>query len=277
MKQAIWVFVALCVAVPAFAQGLYTQSKVEGGAMGERTSEMFAMPKKFKTVDQQNSAGAGARATPGTTMIVRLDKEVLWTIDPAKRTYSEMTFAELEGMMKKAGGKLDAAMEKMEKEMANMPEAQRKMVRQMMGGNMPGTSGAAAVPVRVVNAGERKTISGFACTKYVAKRGDEVIMTTWTTRDVRGFDEMRKDWEDFSRRWASMMPRFGNEMAEAYKQIEGFPIQTVMTMMNNTVTTTVTKAEGRSTPASEFEIPAGYVKVKSEMEGAMEKMESEDN
>lgn len=275
MKQATWVFVALCVAVSAFAQGFYTQSRMEGGVMGERTSEMFAMPKKFKTVEQQNSAGAGATAK-GTVMIIRLDKEVLWTLDPTKRTYSETTFAELEGTMKKVGGKMDAAMEKMEKEMANMSEEQRKMVKQMMGNQMPGTQ-ADTAPVRVVNAGERKTISGFACTKYVAKQGDDVIMTAWTTRDVRGFDEMRKDWEEFSRRWASMMPRFGKEMAESYRQIEGFPIQTVMTMMNNTVTTTVTRVERRSTPASEFEIPAGYTKVKSELDDTMEKMDTKDN
>lgn len=274
MKQITWVFVALCVAVSAFAQGFYTQSKMEGGMMGERTSEMFAMPKKLKTVEQLSSAGAGAAATQGTIMIIRLDKEVMWTLDPAKKTYSEMTFAGIDGMTNKAGGKMDAATEKMERELASMPEEQRKMVRQMMGNKMPGSQ-TDAVPVQVVNAGERKTISGFACTKYLAKRGDEVILTAWTTRDVRGFTEMRKDWEEFSRRRAAMMPRFGKEMAEAFSQIEGFPIQTVATMMNNTVTTTVTKVERRSTPASEFEIPAGYTKVKSELDDAMEKMDND--
>lgn len=268
MRKGLLCCTMLFIAASAVAQGLYTMSKMEGGMMGGRTSESYLMPKKFKVVEHHT-----ADAAASSIMIIRLDKEVVWTIDPLKRTYSEMTFGEIEGMMKKASGKMDAAMEKMKKEMAGMSDEQRKMVEQMMGNKMPGMQ-ANSTPVRVENTGERKTISGFSCTKYVAKQGDNTIMTLWTTRDVRGFDELRKDWEEFSRRWAAMMPRFGKEMAETYKQIEGFPIQTDL---GHGVTTTVTKVERRATPASEFEIPSGYTKVESEMKKGMKEMDEENN
>lgn len=276
MKRTALVFIVLCMVTSTFAQGLYTQSRTEGGAMGERTSEMFVMPKKFKTVEQRNSAAAGAATRQSTIMIIRLDKEVIWQVNPEKRTYSEMTFAQIEAMMSKVGGKMDAAMAQRQELMRNMTEEQRRMMEQAMGSRMPGSSTQDSAPVQVSNTGERKTISGFACTKYTARQGENTFLTMWVSRDVRGFDEMREDWKAVSRRMAAMMPRFGKEMADAYKNIDGFPIQTVMTMMDNTVTTTVTRVERRSTPAGEFEIPSGYTKTKSEMEDAMEKMDEDE-
>ena len=66
----------------------------------------------------------------------------------------------------------------------------------------------------------------------------------------------------------------GPGMAEAYKNSDGFPIQTEM---GHGMMTTVTKIERRSAPASEFEIPSGYTKVCGEMEDAMDKMDKEDD
>ncbi|MEK7249033.1 MAG: DUF4412 domain-containing protein [Bacteroidota bacterium] len=264
MKRTALVGLALCVAASAFAQGLYWQSRTEG-TVGERVSEMYAMPRKMKVVQQ------GDREHPIT--IIRLDREVLWQLNPEKKTYSEMTFAQMEAMMSKAGGKMDAAKAKMQEQMKNMPEEQRKMMEKMMGERMPGMSGTTDAAVEVRNTGERKTISGFACTKYTVAQGENTIMTLWVTRDVRGFNELREDWKALSRRMAAMTARFGKEMADAYKNIDGFPIQTEM---GHGVITTVTRVERRSTPASEFEIPAGYAKVRSEMDDAMEKMEKEE-
>ena len=61
-------------------------------------------------------------------------------------------------------------------------------------------------------------------------------------------------------------PRAG----DAFKKIDGFPIQTEM---SQGITNTVTKVEKRTASASEFEVPAGYKKVKSKM---MEGMDNTD-
>jgi hypothetical protein len=270
MKKGVVVILAICTVASAFAQGLYWQSRTEG-TVGEHMTDMYAVPKKMKIVQHgQPSASGRAAEQADKITIIRLDKQIVWHLDPAKRTYSEMTFAQIEATIQKAGGKMDAAMEKMKREMANMSPEERRMVEQMMGNKMPGAQDAA--PVRVENTGDRKTISGFACTKYVVRSGSDQVMTLWVTRDVRGFDEMRNDWKAFSERMAAMTARFGKEMADAYKSIDGFPIQTEM---GQGVVTTVTRVERRSTPAPEFEIPSGYTKVRSELEDAMQEMERE--
>lgn len=262
MKRFVVAASLLCIAATAFAQGLYYEAKIEG-AGSDRGQQMYMAPKKMKTVDV-NTQG-------NSVMIVRLDKEVMWQLNPAKKTYSEITFAQLEQMVGKMGAKMDAAMAKMQKELEGLPPDQRKMVEEMMKGKMPGMGGGDA-PVTVRNTGDRQTISGFPCVKYVAMRGDEQLMTLWTTRSVQGFEEFAKDWKEFGKRMAALAPRFGKEMADAYKDIEGMPIKT----QAGGITTTVTKIERRSVPASEFEIPAGYTKTRSDFDEAMDQMEREE-
>lgn len=252
---------ALILTVQAFSQGLYWQSKTTG-TVGERTSETWAIAKKMRITQSGRDQ---------TITIMRLDKEVIWQLNPAKKTYSEMTFAQIENVASKAGGKMDAAMAKMQEQMKNMSEEERKMMEKMMGGRMPAAGAQNSAAVQVKNTGEHKTISGFSTTKYTVQQGDQTTMTLWVTKDIKGFEEMRDDWHSFSKRMAAMAPQ-GRGMADAYKNIDGFPVQTEM----GGIITTVTKVERRSAPASEFEIPSGYKKVRGEMEDAMETMDSED-
>jgi len=236
------------LAAGAVAQGLYWESVMTGGPIGERTEQMWAVPKKMKGVTKEN----------GETFIVRLDKELFITIDPKEKTYTEMTFAEMEAMMKKAGSQMD----EMQKKLAEMPEEQRKMMEQMMGDKMGGMKASKDAKVDVKNTGDKKTISGFSCTKFVATQDGKDVMTLWVTKDVSGFDAMRKDWEEFSKRMMALNPMGGKGLGEAFKKIDGFPIQTEM---GHGMTSTVTKIEKKTAPASEFEVPAGYKKVKSQM------------
>lgn len=267
MKRTAFLLTSLCIAASALAQGLYWQTKTEG-SVAEGTTENYAIPKMFKTV----STGG---ANDGTVMILRLDKKVFWSIDAKKKTYSEVTFDEMEAILQKAGGKMDAAMEKMKKEMEGMPKEQREMMMKMMGGNMPGADADAAIDVK--RTAEKKRISGYDCAKYVVRRGGSEFMSLWVTKDVRGFDNMMADWKEFAKRMSAMSARFGKGITDAYKDIDGFPMQTTMTMMNTTVTNTVTKIEQRAISAKEFEVPAGYTKVKSDLEDAMKKMESDED
>ncbi len=254
---------ALTLAGSAWGQGLYWQSKTTG-TVGEYMSETWAVPKKMKIVQLGKYP---------TISIVRLDKEVMWQLNAAKKTYSEMTFAQMENVARKAGGKMDAATAKMQEQMKNMSEEEKKMMEKMMGGKMPGAAGQKAAAVEVTNTGERKTINGFATTKYTVQQGDQSVMTLWVTKDIKGFEELRKDWQSFSRRMAAMAPQ-GRGMADAYKNIDGFPVQTEM---GQGIVTTVTKVERRSAPAGEFEIPSGYTKVRGELEDAMDKMDKDED
>jgi len=253
------VLFAIGLAGTAFAQGLYWESTMSGGPIGERNEQMWAVPKKLKGVTKET----------GESFIVRLDKEVFITIDPKEKTYSEMTFAEMEAMMKKVGGKMDSKMAEMQKQLAGMPEEQRKMVEKMMGDKMGGRGSAQDAAIDVKKTGDKKSISGFSCTKVVITEDDKDVMTMWVTKDVSGFDAMRKDWEEFSKRMMAMNPMGGKGLGEAFKKVDGFPIQTEM---GHGITSTVTKVEKKTAPASEFEVPSGYKKVKPKMMEEMDKL-----
>ena len=245
----------LSIAAVALGQGLYWESTTSGGPLGDavRGSKSYAMPKMFK------------HEAEGNTTIVRLDKQLMYTVDPKQKTYSEITFAELESFMQKAGSKTDAKMEELQKKMKGMPEEQRKMMEKMLGGQMGAMMQGGEVSV--TNTGEKKTISGFACMKYVAKQGDKEFLTAWATNDVKDFAGWRKDWEEVNKRLMAGNKTFGKGMVDAMQKIEGFPVE--MTIVG--VKTTVVKVEKKTVAASEFEVPAGYKKVKSKMMEDLEK------
>ncbi|MEW6511279.1 MAG: DUF4412 domain-containing protein [Bacteroidota bacterium] len=257
MRRTIAVGAASLLAVSLFAQGMYTESTTSGGPMGDRTiqSKSYMMPRMFR-----HESG------DGKVMIVRLDKELVYWVDPADKTYSESTFKEIEESMKKAGAQMDKRMAEMEEKMKDMPPEQRAMMEKMMGGMMGGKSKDAKV--EVTGPGEKKSIGGYNCAKYTVSSDGKEMMTLWVSKDVRGFESLKKDWEEYSRRMAQLTPGVGKAMAEAFKKLDGYPIQTEMMG----VTTVVTKVEKHTTPPSQFEVPAGYTKTDS----PLKKMEKKD-
>lgn len=261
MKQRIaWKAVGLCIAVSmvgtAYGQGVYWEAHRSGGRSGDKTvtEKMYYMPKKFKSESSDD----------GGMVIFRLDKEVMYIVNTKEKTYSEMTFAEMENAMKTMGSKMDATMAKMQKEMEGMPEAQRKMVEKMMKGKIPGKT-AEGAEIEVTRTGEKKTISGYSCTKYVLGEKGKDLLTLWVTKDVKDFEGMRKDFEQFRKRLMAMNPMMAKGLAAKINEVDGFPIETDM---GGRMKQVVTKIERKATPSGDFEVPMGFKKVKSPMLGA---------
>ncbi len=249
-KRMVAVVAALFVAVIAFGQGVYWESATSGGALGDRviSSLSYYMPHKFKstTLDMGNAT------------IVRLDKKMIYQIDTNEKTYSEMTFDEWEAEMKKMGQKMDAQMDELQKKMENMPEEQRKMMEQMTGSQMAGKKNKDA-KIDVTKTGESKQIAGMGCTKYsVTKDGKEAI-ALWATKDLKGYEAMRKDMEEFGARMMASDFQGMKGLAEAIKKVDGFPMETDM---QGGVKIEVTKVQRKDIAANEFDVPSGFTKVK---------------
>ena len=242
---------------PLSAQGTYWESTTTGMG-GEHVSQMYYLSKMFKSVTTDEDGGR--------VVIVRLDKEKIYTLSPKEKTYSEMTFNELEATMKKMGSEMDSHMAEMNEQLASMPPEQRKMVEEMMKKQMNRGGGD---EVKVEKTGDSKTISGYSCTKFLVKQDDKEMATIWTTKDLKAFESMRGDFQEFSKRMMSMNP-MTKGMGEGMQKVEGFPIETDGARGFKQV---VTKVEKRSIAASEFEIPADYKKVKSELQEHNEKEE----
>ncbi len=250
MKLFIVIAMMACSSSSAYTQGLYWLSTTDAGG-NKNSEENFAVPKKFKMV----RTGESNRSS---VMIFRLDRDLLWMLSPEEKSYSEMTFDDIEKMAVKTAAK----METLKEQMKGMPEEQRKMMEKMMGGNDQ--------PVEVKKTAEIKTIAGYKCAKFLVHRGNEEVMSLWVTEELKEFKPLMADWKNFSERMSAISAQFAKGMADVYKNINGFPMETTMWILEQTITTTVTKVEKRPISPAEFEIPPGYTKVKNQLEKEME-------
>ena len=240
------------LATVAFGQGMTWDSNIVSNGH-EMVTHTYYVPKKLKTVNDQN----------GDFHIIRIDQDKVYTVHTKEKTYSVMTFAEIEQM----GKQMNAQMEQLQKQMKDMPEEQRKMMEKMLGGKAPGAQ--KEPKIEVIKTGEQKSINGFACNRYsVISDGKEEI-SLWVTPDVKGFAAMKQDFMEQGKRMAAMTPGGFKGIVEAMQKVDGFPIETEMgTMMK----TTVTKVEMKTVASSEFEVPAGFTKVENKKFEGKEKM-----
>lgn len=251
MPRGTFVLVlSLFMVVGSYAQGVYWESTTTGSTKSDEAmmSQFYYMPRMLKIVETGDDM----------VVILRLDKELMIVMNTKEKTYWEMTFAEMEEMMKGAGMQMDAAMKEMQKQLAGLSEEQREMMKKMMGSRQT----MEPAKVEVSKTGERKTISGFDCTKYVLLRSGDEVGVVWATLDVKGFEVMRRDMEEFGKRMDAMGAQESKGVEEAIYGIKGFPILTEMADGEKTV---VSKVDSRSTPASEFEVKAGFKKEESPM------------
>lgn len=237
--------VALCLPALAFSQGLSWETATSISMAGDHqlNTKSYYLPRMFK---QGSDEGA---------VVYRLDKKMMYVIDYTEREYSEITFAELETYIKNANAETKRQIDELKKQLATMPEEQRKAMEQLMGAQM--TAADEGMKVDVTKTSETRSISGYTCTKYVLKRGGEEAATIWTTKDVPGFAAMQEDFREFSRQMASQMSFNGWQMSEAMAQVDGFPVETNIVGM----TATVSKVAKAAIAEKEFGVPAGFKKV----------------
>jgi hypothetical protein len=93
----------------------------------------------------------------GKIMIMEYDKKLVYRLDPAAKTYSQMDMNEMAGS----------------KKMANMPAEQRKMMESMM------------QSMQITPTEETKVINGYKCKKYMVSF---MMMNGeyWLSKDVKG-------------------------------------------------------------------------------------------
>jgi hypothetical protein len=166
----------------------------------------------------------------GMEVIIRLDAKKMFIIDNKKKTYSEMTFDEMEKRTAGAGKE-------------NPPPEAAAQMKPMMGSG----------EVTVTPLGPGETIAGYATEKYHATMGAEMEVDLWMApalaMPAAFYDAMK-----------SLMP--ADPMFDEYKKIGGMQLKSVSTMKvgGHPITTSmvVTSVDKAPIPAATFDVPAGY-------------------
>lgn len=235
-NRSITLLILCLCPVMLVAQGLYWEQSVSMKMMGEGQeirTKGYLLPMKLKSIGDD-----------GNGVIIRADKEMIYMINDGDKTYSEMTFKEFEAQM----SQLSEQMNKMQEEMKDMPAEQRRMLEGIMGGMKEYT---------IKKTGEKKKVIGYGCEKVLLLEDGKEIGEFWITKDVGSMKQFAKNWENLMEKMVrSPMAKMYRKLAE----LDGF----VMESQISGTRSTTTKLEKRSIGAGEFEIPAGYKKVKME-------------
>lgn len=238
---------ALC-ALPALAEDLTIVYKSTGPG-GPGTSTSYYSSEKMRSGDAERDT------------IIEYGTGRIVTIDHKKKEYSEITAAEMEAAMKA----MQAKMQEMNAQMANMPPAVREKMESMMGG------GAAAI---TVTKGASRKVAGYDCQDYDVKVGTMMTMdlcaSTAVAPPAPNVDPSK---------YASMVgpaaalasnPMFKSfaKLADEMKKIQGFTLAETskMSMMGRSFDSSKEATEVRKgpIPAAAFdvaEIAKGYKKV----------------
>jgi hypothetical protein len=178
----------------------------------------------------------------GTDSLVRFDQGKIITINNKKKTYSEITPAQIQELMDKAAGSAN--------------KEQMEMMKKMMG--------QVSDTVTVTKEGPGEKIAGYDTVKYHITGMMDLEMHAAPDLKVPGlyYDAMKLHMPNNP--FLDM-----GKLIEQYKKIEGLPLKTVMTikMMNTEMksTTIVTSVAKGPIAASIFEVPAGYKLVAAEL------------
>lgn len=260
------------------------------------TGEMKMMgqtqPEKYDTATIWLAKDMASMSNNEGHVIFRADKDSMFMLDPAQKTYQAIALATVREMAKSAGDMGDQMKQAManmsDEDKAKMKEAMAKlkdnpqmaeMAEKMMGA-MPGDDSESAVgesepfvTIHVTPTGETKTINGWDTKKYTATM--KMMMGGSGTMEIWAAPSLSIDADMYNTLNASMMAGskgFEELMAEL-KKIEGVPVYSVhkMTMMGTSVESTTQLLEYKgdaAAPEGVFTVPSDYKRVEmSDMSG----------
>ncbi len=215
-------------------------STVMGNTSDIEHSKTFYKPKKMKEVDLDKN----------TIVIYRLDKELVWTLNPENKTYFEVRFEDIDKEMKEIR-------EQMADKMAKLNPQQRQMMQEMLGDKfnaMFGEKSSMEASFKVT--GKTKNINGYKCKQVIMLLNKTPLMEMWLTDRYN----LGTDFLEYYEKSGLVQGKISN-----IKELTGFPIYTKVETSNkygNSVEEmTVKKIVRTKISDKEFEIPAGYKKV----------------
>jgi hypothetical protein len=255
--KAIVVAVALCVSA-----GM--ADAADGLLIVQKTTRGTDAPQVNQTQIDSTRMRAESTGPTGGRRVVMFDgtKHVLTMIDPDKKTYTEITKAEVDAM----AAQIAPAMAQMQEMLKSLPPEQRARYEAMMKGRGGALPGAAAPKTVYKKVGTNK-VGKWTCDKYEGYKGDQKTSVLCTVDPkVLGFTASDLD---VSKQMAAFFKSFMPQMADqgfhvgtvAEQGFSGVPVRQTFTISGQQTVMEITEVRRQAFPDSVFQVPAGYQKT----------------
>jgi hypothetical protein len=255
-----------------FGNGTTNRTMIVAGDKS-RSEDEFTYTGRFKTL-----AGGGKPRT--TIAITRIDKEVLWNLDPEKKQYTELTFAQLREQMEAGLAAADKSSKDAQPKDADM-----------------------TFTADVKRTGARETVNGFAAEQVVLtvvgkpkhpEKGAEsaefrMVMDEWLTKNATGSGEMTAYYKLFAEKMGASMDMAGvnamaqqmyggamKELAAKMKDLGGFPVRSTFTIEGSSAMAEAQKQSAQARGKSAEELKAERQKEKEQAAAEEKRQDQED-
>ena len=259
MRIVTSVVLVLVLASTASAQGIVLSMRETRGT--QTSSTQMQLDATHIRTDMRQGGDLVAMVYDGGAQVVRM-------INPARKSYSEMTQAEAQ----QAGQQLTGMMAAMQAELAKLPPEQRKMMEDMLKGRggrgIPGMPGAGAAPERTTykRTGTSK-VAQWPCATYEGYRGAEKVAEICTVEgaalgvtaaDLQVTRQLAEFLSGLLPEVAEQLAVYGTPEAQGFS---GFPVRRT-TFVNGQPESVmeVVELKREAIPASAFEVPAGFTR-----------------
>jgi len=190
-------------------------------------------------------------------------KQVLWIINDARKTYSEMAKADVDRM----GGQMSDAMARMQEQLKTLPPEQRAQIEGLMKGRgTPGGPNGQAAKTAYRKTGTDR-VGAWTCDTYEGSQNNEKVAELCTVEArTLGFAmadfQVTKQLVDF---FSKLVPQGADRMfAVGTPEDQGFsgvPVRRISFRNGQPQSVTeISEVRRQTFPASMFELPAGFQK-----------------
>ena len=191
----------------------------------------------------------------GTSSLFLGEKKVLYLIDHNKKTYAEMPL-DLNKMFDESAGAAAGDDPEMAEAKKKMPAFMKNLMKGAMG----------SMSAKVTETGETKKIGSWNCRKYLIEM--DMGMAGKTNSEAWATEDLKIDYSLYFTSANAMMasqPGFDKIVKEMQK-VKGVIVYSTakISVMGSDVTSTTELLEcsDKSAPAGNYDVPAGYKKVK---------------
>ena len=192
----------------------------------------------------------------GTSSLFLGEKKILYMIDHNKKTYAEMPL-DLNKMFDESAGAAAGDDPEMAEAKKKMPAFMKNLMKGAMG----------SMSAKVTETGETKKIGSWNCRKYLIEM--DMGMAGKTNSEAWATEDLKIDYSLYFTSANAMLasqPGF-DKIVKEMRKIKGVIVYSTakISVMGSDVTSTTELLEcsDKSAPAGNYDVPAGYKKVKS--------------